>query len=403
MQTVGWPRVMLLADASPAWLAACQAKDARAHAVLAGDGQSRAEHPGRPSDAALNALWRQAAGSDATPAFTLVLPIHDEERALPSVLHALLGAWLPPTAAVTVVLATNACRDASVAIVGDFLAGLGTVVDAALPPLANPGLAPRHPSVRVGTVEFLHLDTTTPGKANALELGNAVARARGHALAMSLDTNNWIEPDALAVLWGDASRRLHEGDAALLYATPVPVFRHHRGSLYNRLQRGRDAQPARPEEGRLELPGWMLAWDTAWLDAAGGVPRTATEDFALAVLARAHGRAVGQSEARVWGYGISTLTDLLRGARRFVRGELQLLALAATDPALRAAADREILHARPFSSRFRRFWALVRRRPARLPLQLVKWLVWEAGLALGRRDYRRDPRSSSWQAIGSTK
>jgi len=391
MQTVGWPRVMLLADASPAWLAACRVQEDRARESLERLGSQTAA-----------TLWRERSGRDDPPAFTLVLPIHDEERALPSVLHALLGCWLPPDAQVTIALVTNACADASADIARAFLAGLGTPAAADLQDLDDAGITAPPAAVRCGAVEFLHVDTATPGKANALDLGNRIARARGHAIACSMDTNNWPEPDTLAVLWGDA-RRLREDDAALLYATPVTMFRRHPGSLYNALQRSRDARPARPEEGRLELPGWMLAWDAAWLEAAGGVPHTATEDFALAVLARAHGRAVGVSEARIWGFGISTLGDLLRGARRFVRGELQLRALAADDPAFSAAAEREILHARPFGVRLGRFLALIRRRPLSLPMQLVKWLVWETGLALGRRDYRRDPKSSSWQAIDTTK
>lgn len=392
MQTVGWPRVMLLPEASPLWLAACRAKEDRARGICAEHGEAAAQ------------LWEQTSGVpvDRT-AFTLTLPIHDEERSLPSVLHALLGAWLPPNARVTVALISNACQDSSPRIIEEFLTGLGETESADLRGVEDTGLRSDTRAVRVGAIEFLHLDTCTPGKANALELGNAVARARGHRIAMSQDTNNWLEPDALAVLYGDAHRGLKDDGAALYYGTPVPVFRHHAGSLYNRMQRKQAGTPARADGERLELPGWMLAWDTEWLHAAGGVPHTATEDFALAVLARATGRTVGVSDARIWGYGISTISDLLAGARRFVRGELQLRALAQNDPRFAAAAEAQILHARPFRDRFARFRELAARRPSRFPVQLVKWLLWETGLALGRRDYRRDPSSASWTPIGSTK
>ena len=64
MQTVGWPRVMLLPEASPLWLAACRAKDELAREVCAEHGAAAAQ------------LWEQTSGVSAErTAFTLTLPM----------------------------------------------------------------------------------------------------------------------------------------------------------------------------------------------------------------------------------------------------------------------------------------------------------------------------------------
>ena len=64
--------------------------------------------------------WEQITGvKPQNSAFTLIIPIHNEQRFLPSFLEAMKSVNIPPSA--RVVFVTNACSDKSVGIVNSFL------------------------------------------------------------------------------------------------------------------------------------------------------------------------------------------------------------------------------------------------------------------------------------------
>ncbi len=354
-------------------------------------------------------LWLQRTGlAAADTAFTFALPIHNEEQSLQSVLGALIASEVPSQAQITVAFVTNACTDSSAEIVRSFMHEQGTpfeydTVDFAA--FEDDGIARPIMAVKSGAFEFVHLDTTTPGKANVLNVGNRLALALGHQVACSQDTNNWIEPDALACLFGDAQRRFFDkpDGTAMLYGHPVALFRDHPGSIYNKMQKRVEGLPVPAEEERLCLPGWMMIWDTRWLADSGGVPHTATEDFALAVLTRGTGKNIGLSSARIWGYNISTLSDLLEAGKRFVRGELQLVEYWKGNVKMSAQVQTELLHSANFFRRFGDLIARTKKQPMRLPVHVVHWLLWEVAYVQGIRDFKANPHSSTWAPISSTK
>ncbi|MBT3341300.1 MAG: glycosyltransferase family 2 protein [Planctomycetes bacterium] len=354
-------------------------------------------------------VWQSRTGvAAAETAFTFALPIHNEERSLPSVLAALCASEIPSEAHITVALMTNACSDSSAAIVQDFLAELGQPYAFDKVPFdvyQDEGIAQPIMAIRSGAFEFVHLDTTTAGKANVLNVGNRLALALGHQVACSQDTNNWIEPDALACLFGDAQRRFFDkpDGTAMIYGHPVALFRDHPGSIYNKMQKRVEGMPVPAEEEKLCLPGWMMIWDTKWLAESGGVPHTATEDFALAVLTRGMGRNIGLSTARIWGYNISTLGDLLEAGKRFVRGELQLVEYWKGNEKMSKQVQTELLHSANFFRRFGDLIARTRKQPLRLPVHLVHWMLWEVAYRQGIADFKANPHSSTWAPISSTK
>src|SRR5205085_12651488 len=65
-------------------------------------------------------------------------------------------------------------------------------------------LQPAAVTTRVGNITFSHVDTPTPGKANALNIGNAIALERDHSIAISVDANNFVEPDVFRHMFARA-------------------------------------------------------------------------------------------------------------------------------------------------------------------------------------------------------
>ena len=72
-----------------------------------------------------------------------------------------------------------------------------------------------------------------------------------------------------------------------------------------------------------DVSGWLMAWKTEWVKQIGGVPRTATEDYALGLKARLMGYGVEIANALAWGYGSNNPSDVLCEYTRYIRGMIQ--------------------------------------------------------------------------------
>lgn len=351
--------------------------------------------------------WENATGiRPEASAFTLIVPIYNEERSLPSFLHTLLLSDLPAQVPVQVIFATNACTDRSVELVETFMAHLGLVEQHEMPDnFGDQNMDPCYTSVRAGGHVYLHINTSTPGKAHVLDIGNRLALQQGHLVAMSVDANNFMEPDALRQMFTHAHQafreRLEAGDTVLFSAVGKENLKD--APLKKLLGKISGARHHLVEVGEGVVNGWMLAWNTQWVSSIGGPPAVALEDYALGVLARVSGFKIAQAPGvNVWGYVNNDLKGLLMTRARYVRGKLQILDYVQYEPAILALIESEAFYMKNRRSRVKHVCSHSFSNPLRAGRYLATFLLWEYAIWQGTRDYKRNPTNQSWEKIAST-
>lgn len=351
--------------------------------------------------------WEEKTGvKPEYSSFTLIVPIHNEEHSLPSLLSTLMLSDVPATVHMQVVFITNACRDGSIDILKAFLVGLGTVeTREVVGKHTDQGMETHCAVVEKDQRTYIHVNTQTAGKANALGIGNAIATQSGHLLAMSVDANNFIEPDAIREMFSQAYRSFHShpeaNDTVLLSGVGRESVKASR--LEGLLTKISFVRRHLVEVGGGVVNGWMMAWNTAWMNSLGGPPEVALEDYALGVLARARHFTIEQATGvNVWGYVANDFKGLLDTRARYVRGKRQIFDYVGRDPVVVALIENEAFYMKSFGPRV----TYVLRRAARDPLHLARYaatfLLWEYAIWKGMRDYRRNPTNQSWEKIGST-
>lgn len=349
--------------------------------------------------------WLRITGRRAEEsAFTLAMPIHNEQKHLLSVLNVVLSAHIPKRTPVQVVLVTNACTDASQEILGHWLGRLdGFERSRYEGPVVDNGLDSEIMKARCGSVEFIALNTRTAGKANALTIANSLAVRRGDPICMSLDANNWVEPDSVACLYRDA-RASFEKNCAVVSGHSIFVYSTGGRNFYNRVRDHALRVSPVPDHAGV-VNGQIMSWNPQWLLAAvGSFPSTATEDYALGVHARADGKEVVRSkEAVTWSYGATSLWEAFKLRSRYDRGKFQINDVFAHRPDVQAFLAEESNSLKPAHGRIKVLFDAVKTAPLYTPLHLFRFAFGEIARARGLKDYRRDPKSSTWEAIKSTK
>lgn len=339
--------------------------------------------------------------------FTVIVPIHNEERFLPAALGAIARSDIPSSAHVNFVFVTNNCTDSSPQIVDQFMSTFGEVGKNTFPPrdideLKGTGLDTEYSSTNYGNMTFRHINSSTASKANALNLGNYLAVQKGDKIAVSVDANNFVEPDAVALLFGTAYENIirnPDGTAVLCADDMHEMVNPKTRKLKEHIRKYSKVKEA---DSEATVSGWMMAWDTEFVKKSGGVPHTATEDYALGVLARVNGRKIRRdNNARIWGYESASLRDHYSQMARFARGKFQLIAQGGQVGEIVRTDDPYFMG--EISDRLRIIGNRIKQRPIHAPYLGVKFVVWEATLAKARRDFEKDPRYSSWEPIASTK
>lgn len=350
--------------------------------------------------------WQDEAGIKPEDShFTLIVPIYNEEKSLPSFLRTLMLADIPSSVNVKIVFITNACNDSSNALIDEFLSILGEFEREALDgDFKDENLNINYKTIKLDSITFMHVDTGTPGKANALAIGNSIARKSNHTIAMSVDANNYLEPDAIRVMFAYALKAFRgkpgANDTVLLYGT---IQRETRASrVMNLMINGNKAQQLVMDTSG-EVAGWFMAWNTEWVYSIGGPPEVATEDYAMGVLARVNNYKVERVEgAHIWGYGVNDLKGLLDTRARYIRGKLQLLDLVDHNSLVLRIIEKEGYYMKNLPGRLKYLLCRIKERPLNLPKYVAAFLLWEYALIIGKRDYHQNPTNQSWRKIDST-
>ncbi|RJP51492.1 MAG: glycosyltransferase family 2 protein [Anaerolineaceae bacterium] len=331
--------------------------------------------------------------------FSIIVPVHNEEIALPSFLGALLASEVPADADAAVIFIVNGSSDGSAQVIRNRLARIRPVMDTILP-RSRVDLQRSATANQFGLTEslrFLVVETPVPGKANALNIGNEIARAFGHEMAMNIDANNWVEPDSLARLYSCAHRHINRG----AYPNTVIV---NAGEFYAD-RRSTAPVTASPRVQKAEVTGWMFAWSTQWIHDCGGFPQGVIEDYGAGLLALSQGRQIAESGARIWGYAAANPFEESQQMVRFLYGAMQLSRHFSSDPNAMKILLEDFPNLRPLMGRFehhflRKFKA---GRPITLARGLIRWLRNEILALRARQKLYRDPNGQTWEPVYSTK
>lgn len=333
--------------------------------------------------------------------FSVMIPIHNEERSLASMIESLQMSFIPEGVDMHIDFIFNGCTDRSELIVADFLYSLGNVLTKNISEeefiyCEDKRLQKRYIEVRRGNIFWRVYETKTIGKANAIKIGSALTLCRGDRILISIDANNYVEPDTIALMFKSAYSHfiIQDDKTVILSAIPKKEYKKETGSIKRMLiEHG-----VFDDANYITVFGSCMALEPKWVFK--NIKFVAVEDYALGVMARSQKRNVAIVEdARIWGYK-ADFKDNLRKFRRYIRGIFQLLSIC---PELKyiIASDNYIM--RSFPKRIMAIAIGIKSNPKRLHIYLWRFIYGEFGLALGRHDYKRMPDNQSWIGLSSTK
>lgn len=351
---------------------------------------------------ALVKYWEDTTGVKVSESkFTVMVPVHNEEKSLSSSTGSLFLSLVPTEAGMETDFILNGCTDESEVIVTNLLKTRGEVIthditEEEFERLRDTGLQKTYIEVRQGNQVHRVYKTETKGKANALKLGSNIALSRNHKVLISVDANNYVEPDTLTLMFREAHSRFesHEDGTVILSAIPKKVHKETLGVIEKLLRE----HGVYDDATYVPVFGWCVALNPQW--ASENIQPVAVEDYALGVMARSQDKKVAIVEdARIWGYR-TNFKDSLNQFRRSIRGRFQLLDL---HPELRPILESDNYFMKPLPERVKVIIGHIKSDPKRLPQYIWRFVYGEMGLTLGRSDYKKEPTNQSWTGLSSTK
>ena len=391
-RTSNWEPVYLITEAPEGWQEQSASKNAPflSKAEITNPKQALVEY------------WENITGVKVFDSkFTVMVPVHNEEKSLSSSAGALFLSLVPSEVEMQTDFILNGCTDESEKIISNLLHTKGEVVtnnisDEEFILYQDPGLQKTLLEVKQGNVVYRVYKTETKGKANALKLGSNLALARDHKVLISVDANNYVEPDTLALMFREAHSRFisQEDGTVVLSAIPKKVHKETLGIMEKLLRE----HGVYDDATYVPVFGWCMALNPQW--SSKNIQPVAVEDYALGVMARSQDRGVVVVEdARIWGYR-TNFKDSLNQFRRSIRGRLQLLDL---HPELRPFLESDNYFMKPLQERIKIIAEHIKADPKRLPKYIWRFIYGEMGLMLGNSDYKKEPTNQSWTGLSSTK
>jgi len=332
-----------------------------------------------------------------TSAFTVVIPVHNEERMLPSHMAMLLLSDIPDSVPAQFLFIVNNTTDKSKDRITEFFHRLGVPQTEAITSKVDPDVYPEGLKVSRGQKSFILLETPTKSKANALSLGNEWAVRSGHEVAINIDADRFVEPDAMRILFGEAYAQFTDQSKEVVL---VDGF-----SIEERAGRGKKhkiyVQDPHNTQNLPEVHGPLFAWKPKWIEAMGGFPKTLTEDYATAVMATNGGKDIHHGYSRVWGHAPANRADKYRAGVRYIHGALQAQVMF---PEHKAAIAHDHPHLLPFGERVKHLIRSDSFSTIQGMLFLAARTVYHEIMRIDAyRRFRKDPHALMWQPVESTK
>lgn len=265
--------------------------------------------------------WTERLAQIHRPSMTIVIPQRNEERSIETAFGSMMLSDIPPEIDTQFVIVSNDCSDKSPEIVNSLMSRVGKIAYADSNTLfrrANgemvrqfddQGVYKNIAQVEMPGRKIAHLVTSTPGKANAVNIGARTALARGDRVLISTDADCTLSPTALTELYIGAARRF--GKNSVLASSDVNLY-FDSTSFTRLLGKANTIQLAHSNRQPLTCSGALFAVSPQWLVEEGGVPNTHNCDRSLAILALLHNKQHFQTGGTVWTRGYSTFSDLAR-------------------------------------------------------------------------------------------
>lgn len=327
--------------------------------------------------------------------FTVIIPVHDEERSLPEFFNSFMLSDVPASVPMQVVVITNNCSDDSPHMVRSFIASTAEKVEEKPLPdsITDPGIAPCAYTGTWGAITITHVDTTTPGKSPALEQGNLLALQEDHEIALSFDADVLMDPSTIKTLFAEAYHTIvtQQQEKTLYTGKFIGEAKDERTWLYQKFYN----KFKRQDQTSL-VTGAIVAWNPKFMHDIQAFLPISSQDYAMGVLTRVNGGEVIRTEdAAVYGYIPASLTEKLNTMRRSVRGRKQLLAL-------RPETTEEVMSGSSLAKpRVDRILDRVSKTDSLASfIKSMAWLIMEEYAVIqGTRDFEKNPHNASWDKI----
>jgi len=230
---------------------------------------------------------------------------------------------------------------------------------------------------------------------------------------MAMDSDSFLEPDAIPELFAASYREIVDktDGAVLLGGNWIRAMQKQ--TLYSKVkQRLRGTgilEGVEIDEEQLpkgSVQGCLMAWDTQFVeDLDGGIPQVVLEDYALVLEARKADRMpLRVKEARIWSYMPVTMRDKLSAKSRSVQGLYQI---ADQGDYQRETLQQERSTLLPLRERLTAYHGYIRpedRRSIIYPVVLAKSVLESEFIRfMGKRAYKKDPKSDTWERTHSTR
>lgn len=351
---------------------------------------------------ALVDYWENTTGVKVSDSkFTVIIPIHNERKSLASSAGSLFLSLVPVEVEMQIDFILNNCTDESESIINGLLRTRGEVAthnvsEKEFAQYQDAGLQKTYLEARQEKITCRVYKTETRGKANALKLGSNIALARNHQILISVDANNYVEPDTLALMFREAHSHFvsQKDETVILSAIPKKVLKETSGVMEKMLRE----HGVYDDATYVPVFGWCMALDPKWVSK--NIQPVAVEDYALGVMARSQGKNMAiVRDAKIWGYR-TNLRDSLNQFRRSIRGRLQLLDL---HPELSSILESDNYFMKPLSQRMAIIVEHIKSDPKGLLRYVWRFVYGETGLILGKYDYKKESTNQSWTGLSSTK
>lgn len=354
----------------------------------------------------INGLWHSLTGLEPKDSkLAICIPVRNEENNIRSFLSALVGGIVPDSAMIQISIVSNGSTDKSPQIIDKFLHDVsgGKVENVPAPTNFDPGMNPEAKRITIGGITVTHYVTQSKGKLIAQNFANKVAQAGGFPHMVSLDADCIPEPDTVAKMYKTlVSKDAQGNDQPLVYGRCKETFASSVGSwLFTKLLPFISLSRS---PGRWSFPGPIMGWNVDWLERQGGIPKSVSEDRAIALRALANGDSIGRSEGATWYPKTTDPVDMVNMRRRYLRSVIQLQKVF-PDGSGKAHLDEMYPDITPtYRERISNFFREMRENPSwRLPIRFV---CLELLRRFAERDERRLAKSQadlSWEKLKSAK
>ncbi len=339
--------------------------------------------------------------------FTVILPIYNEAKALPSTLSALMLSDIPQSVEAQFLFIVNATTDASATIVKQHLATISDVEEIPIDSKTDPDVKKTAYRAKKGNVTFTLIETPTRTKANALNIGNEMALQSGHTIAMNIDSDRYVEPGTIPILFAGAYKSfVTENSKQHMLADGTMILTRKKGIIRTVLGDETIIENGKENARLFSLFGAAYSWNTDILNTIGGTKQVLIEDFALALDSYLMGLSPNHTEAKVWGYKASSLFDVINERVRFYRGYMQLRDhWKDVSEALVAIEQNDEINY-PIGTRIIRAANQLWERkfsPKQLVTQMAKIVFRELCMGIAQVKHSRYPHKQIWDQLQSTR